>query len=318
MSPIKKGNFALAKEPDSPDVQDDDEIEEERNSGSDEEDEDEEENPEELADFIVGDDFEEEEGEDEAPPIQDDDEEGGRIEEEEDDRHERRKKHRKKKKDIELDEDDLELIQENEGNEGRHHKKLKKTKEIAKSRYDYDDELVKEGSIGEGQNDFIEQDEAEEAEEERYRPRRSAKRGDNSALFSIFGGGYEPEPDDDYGDERGMQEEDDLPEEDRRAMLKKKYELMFDPGELQDKFATFADEQIVAEDVPERLQLRYKGRFCDNNELVLETNWIGDKLMLSKGLMDKNSENFRKNIMKVLEFLRINFFEVKFEFWSSR
>ncbi len=310
MSPIKKGNFALSKEPDSPDVPED-EIEEERNSSNDEEDDDEEENPEELADFIVGDDFEEEEGEDDAPPIQDDDEEGGRVEEEEDDgRHEKRKKHRKKKKERELDEDDLELIQENEGNEGRHHKKLKKTKEIAKSRDYYDDEVVKELSVGEGQNDFIEQDEGDYVEEERYRPRRSNKKGDGSALFSIFGGGYEPEPDDDYGDERGMQEEDDLPEEDRRAMLKKKYEMMFDPGELQDKFATLADEQIMTEDVPERLQLRYKGRFCDNNELVLETNWISDKLMLSKGLMDKNAENFRKNIMKVLEFLRINFFEV--------
>ena len=93
-------------------------------------------------------------------------------------------------------------------------------------------------------------------------------------------------------------------------MNKKKFDQLFDPAELQDKFATFADEQVIAEDIPERLQFRYKNRFCDNNELVQETNWIADRLIQEKNLVNSNSENFRKNIMKVLEFLRIYFYEV--------
>lgn len=92
--------------------------------------------------------------------------------------------------------------------------------------------------------------------------------------------------------------------------MKKKYDMLFDPAEMLDKFTTQTDEQIIAEDVPERLQIRYKGRLSDNNELVQETNWIADRLIMSKGLIDKNSENFRRNIMKVLEFLHINFYEV--------
>ena len=109
-----------------------------------------------------------------------------------------------------------------------------------------------------------------------------------------------------------------MPEEDKRILLKKKYDQLFDPAELQDKFATYDDEQIIAEDIPERLQLRYKeqNKYCENSELVQETNWIADRLIVSKGLIDKNSENFRKNIMKVLEFLRISFYEVKYYFNS--
>lgn len=137
----------------------------------------------------------------------------------------------------------------------------------------------------------------------------------------VFGPGYE------YGEEAGEEEEkklvrkkltffligqeEEIPEEERKLLNKKKFDQLFDPSELQDKFATFADEQVIAEDIPERLQFRYKNRFCDNNELVQETNWIADKLIQSKGLIDKNSENFRKNIMKVLEFLRVYFYEVK-------
>lgn len=68
---------------------------------------------------------------------------------------------------------------------------------------------------------------------------------------------------------------------------------------------------MIFEDIPERLQLRYKGRLCSNEELVLETNWIAEKLISVNRVADKGTESFKKNILKTLEFLRINFYEVK-------
>jgi len=201
-----------------------------------------------------------------------------------------------------LDEDDLELIQENEGFQPQH-KRLRKKKEL-----EVEEDELKEPSLDEENDDFIEKD-----FDEPVRPKKGKVRRNEgfNVLQMVFGSGYE------YGDEAAGDEEDkkleeDIPEEERRLLNKKKFDQLFDPAELQDKFATFADEQVIAEDIPERLQFRYKNRFCDNNELVQETNWIADRLIQEKNLVNSNSENFRKNIMKVLEFLRIYFYEIMY------
>jgi hypothetical protein len=72
------------------------------------------------------------------------------------------------------------------------------------------------------------------------------------------------------------------------------------------------DQEIINTDIPERLQLRYKGKFCDSVELIAETNWISDKLIKSHNLVSQNADNFRKNIMKALELMRVYSYEIMY------
>ena len=82
---------------------------------------------------------------------------------------------------------------------------------------------------------------------------------------------------------------------------------------MKDTFVTTEDEQIIVQDIPERLQLRFKDRLLpENQELVQETNWIAEYLKLLKKDVKLNMENLRKNIMKALELLRVNHFEIMY------
>jgi hypothetical protein len=54
-----------------------------------------------------------------------------------------------------------------------------------------------------------------------------------------------------------------------------KLEDIFEPGDLEDRFLTKEDMEIVENDMPERLQLRRKDQpLPDNTEKILETFWI--------------------------------------------
>lgn len=112
-------------------------------------------------------------------------------------------------------------------------------------------------------------------------------------------------------EEREGEEEEQMAEE--PEVLKQKIKALFDPGEIEERYATVEDEKIIATDIPERLQLRFRNReLPDNNELVQETNWIYDKIMTIMGhTVTGTAQNVKKNIMKVLELLRINNLEVR-------
>jgi hypothetical protein len=98
--------------------------------------------------------------------------------------------------------------------------------------------------------------------------------------------------------------------------IKKKITLkdIYEPAELEQMYETEADQGIIATDVPERLQMRYKAKFPDNVELIEEANWIFEKLKVIKSLPpDENKTmELKSKIMKVLEHLRINNFEIMY------
>lgn len=73
--------------------------------------------------------------------------------------------------------------------------------------------------------------------------------------------------------------EEDLTEDEFPSMEvleeQQKLEDIFEPGDLEDRFLTKEDMEIVENDMPERLQLRRKDQpLPDNTEKILETFWI--------------------------------------------
>ena len=126
-------------------------------------------------------------------------------------------------------------------------------------------------------------------------------------MHQVFGGQIE----DIEQEEQKIDEEEDFDEEAADLKRKKQLKDIFEPTELKDRFATIEDERIIAQDIPERLQLRFKDRpLPESQELVQETNWIAEYLKISKKAVSLNMENLRKNIMKALELLRVNHSEI--------
>lgn len=102
---------------------------------------------------------------------------------------------------------------------------------------------------------------------------------------------------------------DDEEEIDREATLKN----IFGPQDLAEHFETDFDKEIINKDQPERLQLRFKGRKpMSNEEMVEETNWIIQRLVKKNGLHKDDANYLYEKVLKILEFMRIQYFEVMF------
>ena len=80
----------------------------------------------------------------------------------------------------------------------------------------------------------------------------------------------------------------------------------FNPEEIEERYQTEEDRQVVEKDEPERLQLRFRGRpMPDNPELIEETNWLVEKIVLKNNIPSKDTVNLKNKVHKVLEFLRL-------------
>ena len=88
----------------------------------------------------------------------------------------------------------------------------------------------------------------------------------------------------------------------------------FGPEEYKELFLTAEDQAIVRKDIPERLQHQLSGReiTSDHEELVEEAIWVYNHLSVKKNLVLNSvaGEKFKLKILKVLEFMRISFYEV--------
>lgn len=267
-------------------------------------------------------------------------------EEEGDELLRKRKKHRKRRHreakvedDGALDEDDLELMMENQGQRPAAAKQLKRLKRAGDERERpgglseiFSEDEAKDEGLEDGEDrvrlpgagatnefeDFIEDDEysGEEVEREARRPVLRPKAVnevlliDNeklSELYEIFGNG------DDYawaleGEEEG--------EEDEPAALTD----VFEPSELKEKMLTDADNHVRTVDVPERFQTLRSG--VRQYELELRAfrrkqTWVAQQLALEKHVEDAMREPFEQAVAAVVDMVLRQSLEVPF-IWHHR
>ena len=199
------------------------------------------------------------------------------------------KKKRKRVKEMELDEDDLELLAEAEENKESSHRRLKKNL--------VEDEEAEE--IGE---------EAEEEEDQNFivdnRGRKKMKTGnyENNHTGDIMRTFYYDE----------MEAGEEVEEQAVAERKKRTLEDIFEPEELEEKFAGEEDVKIRNTDVPERLQLAYKDRPAPTqNELQAESVWIFEKIKKLRN--NPLSEAHRAKIFAALNNFRFNNLEVMFQ-----
>ena len=108
--------------------------------------------------------------------------------------------------------------------------------------------------------------------------------------------------------------ENDAMEEERLNNLKG----IFEPEEIQEKYQTEEDRFIIDKDEPERLQIRFKNRpMPDNPELIEETNWLVERIMMKNGITSKETVNLKNKVHKVLEYLRLAGFEIMY-IWTHK
>ena len=238
-----------------------------------------------IDDFLVGDDVEEEDsdlGSKKQLPLQE-------IPVEEPPKKLKRK--RRKSEDLELEEDDLDLIAEaEEENKKEKHRRLKKTEREIK---DVEEEPDDQREESDDDQSFI--------EDNKRNYRRNENNHQSESLRNFLFGEMEQEL------IAGEAEENLLVEKKKRTL-----QDIFEPEEIEEKFATEEDKKIKEADIPERLQLRYKNRpAISANELQAEVVWIFEKMKKLKN--NPLSEVHRSRIHKALENLRFNHLEVMFQ-----
>ena len=196
----------------------------------------------------------------------------------------RRKNRRRKAKEYSLDKEDTELINENIGTSTDKYRRLRK-----------------------GRNPDTEDDDLMEEEEPSLsssyqRERKDQSLYDMKLLNQIFHGDTEAE------DQEAVGFVHEIIEEEGRALDMKRNDLKgyFNPEEIEERYQTDQDRTIIEKDEPERLQLRFKGRpMPDNPELIEETNWLVEKIILKNNIPSKDTVNLKNKVHKVLEFLRL-------------
>lgn len=230
------------------------------------------ENKYEYDDFVVPDDFEEE----------DTDNIGGT----ETESKRKLKRRRTTTNEYSLDQEDTDLINENLGTSTDRYKRLRKNRRLDTE----DDELL---------------DDDEASLSSSYQKDRKYQTFDDMRIINeIFRNDTEAE------NEGNMIIEDDNElAEDRRNDLKG----YFNPEEIEERFQTDKDRLIVEKDEPERLQIRFNNRpMPDNPELIEETNWLVEKIMIKNNIALKDTVNLKNKVHKVLEFLRLASCEIMF------
>ncbi|KAI8366759.1 SH2 domain-containing protein [Radiomyces spectabilis] len=105
-------------------------------------------------------------------------------------------------------------------------------------------------------------------------------------------------------------------EEEMEARKEKEPQLadIFEPSELAERMLTEQDEEIRLRDVPERLQMRYKGlnksfEPATDEQVEEEGAWVARLLASSKG-WDQAPEKFVRSVTKVVRFFAQEFLEV--------
>ncbi|EPX73751.1 transcription elongation factor Spt6 [Schizosaccharomyces octosporus yFS286] len=276
--------------------------------------------------------------------------EGFIVEDEDDEAPQEALKKKKRKKRAEeekapqdmLDEDDLELVMENTGQDNR--TKLKRLKrgrdqeeDLQKIFSEDEDQEEKEPSeredgIDEPEHaygrrngvmdefaDFIEQDEFEDEEpqEEKYdatpqiesvRPEAlGISEDDYIQIYEIFGDGT------DYA--FALEDEDVEDELQEPVSLK----TIFEPSELQEKMLTEEDEIIRITDEPERMQLYMKrNEDCTDQEILDESLWIANRILEKRhDIKTDLLDHFRSAVRHTVHFFVRESLEVPF-IWQHR
>ena len=259
-----------------------------------------------------------------------------------------------KKEDLTLDADDLDLIAENamdtvEGavdimdNNG-----FDTTTDVARDSNNDEDEILPERiqhnnaeAEGDEMDDFIEDDLGAEDEVERYEDRFKGRgsrvgilggptRDQIQEAMDIFGEDFDL---DDIGDE-GDEEVDELMGEPGEAEQAKKEQRLkqilsrYDRETLVEKFCTPEDESLRKLDIPERMA--HDG-FVDrteifeqerNDESILIGTKVVTQMLADEGdhhmtNFDKRFEEIQPVVVKVLQFLQNDYYEVPF-IWTYR
>lgn len=187
----------------------------------------------------------------------------------------RRKRRIKRDTDFSLEQDDIDIIKQNTGTSTDKHTRLRKNRRHDTTEDDEDND----------QEDISISSSAKDNKVQAY---------NDSILNKIFHDGTE--------NEEGMMDEED----DMVPIKKTELTQYFDPEEIEERFQTPQDRAIVEKDEPERLQLRFAKRGVpDNPELIEETNWLVEKIILKNNLQAKDTANLKNKVHKVLEFLRL-------------
>lgn len=186
----------------------------------------------------------------------------------------------------ELDQEDTDLLNENLGTSTDRFRRLKKTRKL-----DTEDD------------DILEEEEAS-LSSSYQKEKRYQTYDDMRIINEIFHNDTEGED-----NERMIMDDDNELGEERRNDFKG----YFNPEEIEERFQTEKDRLIVEKDEPERLQIRFNNRpMPDNPELIEETNWLVEKIMIKNNIALKDTVNLKNKVHKVLEFLRLASCEVMF------
>jgi transcriptional accessory protein Tex/SPT6/NACalpha-BTF3-like transcription factor len=227
--------------------------------------------------FVVPDDFDEE----------------GTEEFEETEQESVRKRRKRKQKDYRLDKDDTDLLEENVN--ASHNDRFKRLKKARKD---------------ETEDDGLLDDEEDEDDHSAYRKEQRIQSSQDLRLINqLFNDGTELEDNEKLmlgdGDEMDVEKTDN-------------YAGIFEPEEIQEKYQTEEDRLIIEKDLPERLQLRFKNRpMPDNPELIEETNWLVERIMLKNNITSKESVSLKSKVHKVLEYLRLAGCEIMY-IWTHK
>lgn len=203
---------------------------------------------------------------------------------------ESKKRRRRKKKDFSLDKEDTDLLEQNLGTSSEGYKRLRKAR---RSDTEDDDILDDDGELSSS-----------------YQRDKKMQSYDDLRLINQI---FHNETEGEEGDRFMIDEEADLDEE-RRSELKG----YFEPEEIQARFQTEEDRVIIEKDEPERLQMRFKNRpMPDNPELIEETNWLVEKIMMKNSINSKDTVNLKSKVHKVLEYLRLAGCEIMY-IWTHK
>lgn len=189
----------------------------------------------------------------------------------------RQRRRKRKKKDFSLDKEDTDLLEQNLGSSTDGYKRLRKAR---RSDTEDDDLLEDDGELSSSYQ----------------RDKKMQSYDDLRLINQIFHNDTEGEDGDKFLDEDGDMD-------DERTNDLKGY---FEPEEIQSRYQTEDDKAVIEKDEPERLQLRFKNRpIPDNQELIEETNWLVEKIMVKNGITSKDTVNLKSKVHKVLEYLRL-------------
>ncbi|KAK6507188.1 Transcription elongation factor spt6 [Arthrobotrys musiformis] len=275
--------------------------------------------------------------------VSDDDEEEEESQSEPENRSRRKRKRRRsareEEEDDEMDEEDLDLIAENMGEERPRGNKLKRFKRgKAEERPRNDDRDLVDISSDEGAGEFIEDlgdeddgfieddDMSEDDVDERNRAKDRAREQKRAAatgkgllnaesiekMEEIFGDGHEYD--------WAIVTAEELEEEKRDQVMN--LEDVFEPSELKERMLTDEDNEIRSIDIPERFQLArkpYAHIMITDDEYQEEGNWIASQMFAQKrNLQPHHRQPFFRAVNRVLDFIVKDNMEIPFIYQNRK